>query len=121
MIEVLKKLNQWFDTFTGALAMAVFCFINVIGDISVGSHGWAWTMGVCTLYWLYKVRKATTKKLEVELTPDQTAKIEEATKTFRSTLAEVEREMIQAARKRAEKEKTEKEKTESEQKGETDA
>jgi hypothetical protein len=93
-----KRYMAWCNTFTGALFWAAFCFVALLIDISVGRMGMAWVMGACTLYWLWMTRKATKNKTKVKLTPEQEAKIEDATKQFYASMNEVHREMEQYKR-----------------------
>lgn len=91
---MFNKVGEFLSSFPGAMFMAVFSFICLLGELD---SGWAWVYGGLTVYWLFGAWRAKNRgsmeQLTDDLTDDQKARIKDATQAFHAVLQEIDDEM----------------------------
>ncbi len=100
---MFKRIGKFFNTFTGALLMGVFSLLTM-WSYAVENNGMAYVMAMVTAYWLWTAYRSNNRIKELEvgamsLTPDQKARLKEATNNLTAVAREVELELVQTERK----------------------
>jgi hypothetical protein len=102
----MNKFYYWSTSFKGATFIACFCLFAMFVALSTGAHpAWAIADAVCCVYWVWIARRAVkggSIGFEGKLNPDQEARIKAACNDLAKVMEQVDSEMSQARREKAE-------------------